>query len=87
MNKFRASDTLPPFQKKSVSTQKVRSMPYALLSLRDWASGSDQALLEIFFDVGAQKTDGTTLDIYGMVVAAFSMTDKANRVRFFERLF
>ena len=36
-------------------------------------------------DVVAQKIDGTTLDTYGMVVAAFSVTDKANRVRFFER--
>ena len=30
-------------------------------------------------DVGAQKIDGTTLDTYGMVVAAFSVKDKANR--------
>ena len=29
-------------------------------------------------DVKAQKIDGTILDIYGMVVAAFLMTDKAN---------
>ena len=27
------------------------------------------------------------LYIYGMVIAAFSMTDKANRVRFFEEIF
>ena len=26
-------------------------------------------------NVGAQKIDGTTLEIYGIVVAAFSMTD------------
>ena len=38
-------------------------------------------------DVGAQKIDGTTLDTFGMVVAAFSVTDKANRVRFFELTF
>ena len=38
-------------------------------------------------DVGAKKIDGTTLDTYGMVVAAFSVTDKANRVRFFEETF
>ena len=56
-----------------------------LPSLRNWASGSDQVLLEMLFDVRAQKTDGTTLDTYGMVVAAFLVTDKANRVRFFER--
>ena len=38
-------------------------------------------------DVGAQKIDGTTLDTYGMVVAAFSVEDKDNRVRFFEETF
>ena len=38
-------------------------------------------------DVGAQKIDGTMLDTFGMVVAAFSVTDKANRVRFFEETF
>ena len=38
-------------------------------------------------DVGAQKIDGTTLNTHGMVVAAFSMVDKANRVRFFEETF
>ena len=38
-------------------------------------------------DVGAQKIDGITLDTYGMVVAAFSVKDKANRVRFFEETF
>ena len=35
-------------------------------------------------DVGAQKINGTMLDTYGMVVTAFSVTDKASRVRFFE---
>ena len=29
-------------------------------------------------DVGAQKIDGTMLDTHGMVVAAFSVLDKAN---------
>ena len=38
-------------------------------------------------DVGAQKIDGTMLDTYGMVVAAFSVEDKANQVRFFEETF
>ena len=38
-------------------------------------------------DIGAQKIDGTTLDTNGMVVAAFSVVDKANRVRFFEETF
>ena len=38
-------------------------------------------------DVGAQKIDGTTLDTHGMVVAAFSVVDKADRIRFFEETF
>ena len=38
-------------------------------------------------DVGAQKIDGTTLETYGIVVAAFSVEDKASRVRFFEETF
>ena len=38
-------------------------------------------------DVGAQKIDGITLDTYGIVVAAFSIEDKANRVRFFKEIF
>ena len=38
-------------------------------------------------DVGAQKINGIILNTYGMVVAAFSVVDKANRVRFFEETF
>ena len=38
-------------------------------------------------NVGAQKIDGTTFETYGMVVAAFSVTDQADRVRFFEETF
>ena len=38
-------------------------------------------------DVEAQKIDSITLEIYGMVVTAFSMVDKANRGRFFEKTF
>ena len=38
-------------------------------------------------DVRAQKIDGTILDTHEMVVAAFSVVDKANRVRFFEETF
>ena len=36
-------------------------------------------------DVGAQKIVGTMLDTHGMVIAAFLVVDKANRVRFFEK--
>ena len=38
-------------------------------------------------NVGAQKINGTTLETYGMVVAAFSVIDQADRVRFFEETF
>ena len=38
-------------------------------------------------NVGAHKIDSTTLDTYGMVVAAFSVIDKINQVRFFEETF
>ena len=38
-------------------------------------------------DVRAQKIDGTTLNTYGMIVAAFSIVDKANQVKFFEETF
>ena len=38
-------------------------------------------------DVRAQKIDGTMLDTFGMVVTAFSVTDKANQIRFFEETF
>ena len=38
-------------------------------------------------NVRAQKIDGTMLDTYGMVVAAFLVTKKTNRVRFFEETF
>ena len=38
-------------------------------------------------DIGTQKIDGTMLDTQGMVVAAFSLVDKANQVRFFEETF
>ena len=38
-------------------------------------------------DVGAQKIDDIMLETYGIVVAAFLVKDKANRVRFFEKTF
>ena len=37
--------------------------------------------------VGAQKIYGTMVDTYGMIVAAFSVIDKANQVKFFEETF
>ena len=38
-------------------------------------------------NIGAQKIDGTTLETYEMVVVAFSVTDQADRIRFFEEIF
>ena len=38
-------------------------------------------------DIRAQKIDGTMLDIYRIIVIAFSVMDKANRVRFFKKTF
>ena len=38
-------------------------------------------------DVEAQKIDGITLNISEMIIAAFSVTDKANWVRLFEKIF
>ena len=38
-------------------------------------------------NVRAQKIDGTTLDTHRIVVATFSVEDKANQVRFFEETF
>ena len=35
-------------------------------------------------DIVAQKIDGITLDTYEMVVAAFSVVNKVNEVKFFE---
>ena len=38
-------------------------------------------------DIWAYKIDGTTLDTYGIVIAVFSLKDKANLVRFFKETF
>ena len=38
-------------------------------------------------DVEPQKNDGITLETFKMVVGAFSVKDKANRVRLFEEIF
>ncbi len=38
-------------------------------------------------NVGAQKIDGTTLEIYGMIVSTFSVLNKDNRERFFKESF
>ena len=51
------------------------------------ANVSLEVVLGILFDVEVQKINGTMLDTYGIVVAAFLVTDKVNRVRFFEETF
>ena len=38
-------------------------------------------------DIGVQNIYCTMLDTFGIVVATFLMTDKANRIRFFEETF
>ena len=38
-------------------------------------------------DVKAQKIDGSTLKIFGMVLASFQMEDKLRKVRFFQETF
>ena len=38
-------------------------------------------------DIGAQKIDSTMLNINKIVVAAFSVVDEVNQVRFFEETF
>ncbi len=38
-------------------------------------------------DVGAQKIDGSPLATYGMAIAAFSLQDSLEKVRFFEETF
>ena len=40
-----------------------------------------------FIDVKAQKIDGSTLKIFGLVLASFQMDDKLERVRFFQETF
>ena len=51
------------------------------------ANVSSEVVFGMPFDVGAQKIDGTIRDTYEMIFAAFLVTDKANRVRFFEKPF
>ena len=38
-------------------------------------------------DIGVQKIDDIMLNIYRMVVTVFLVIDKANQVRFFEKVF
>ena len=38
-------------------------------------------------NVSAQKIDDTTFETYGMIVAAFSVTNQADKVKFFKKTF
>ena len=38
-------------------------------------------------NVGAQKIDGSTLEIFGMMIADFQVEDKGGRPRFFQETF
>lgn len=38
-------------------------------------------------NIGIKKINSTTLNINGIVVAAFLITDKANQIRFFKEIF
>ena len=74
------------FRKKSVSVPiflDLGNEVNAIYSTFAWELG----LLIRPTDIGAQKIDGTILDTYRIVVTAFSMTDKANQVKFFEETF
>ena len=48
---------------------------------------SPEVVFGIIFNVRVQIINSTMLDTYKMAVAAFSVTDKANQVRFFEETF
>ena len=76
-----------------VQFKKNKTLVQALIDLKSEVNtmhpsfAKQLGLLIQSIDVGAQKIDGTTLDTYEMVVAAFSMVNKANQVRFFEKTF
>ena len=72
------------FRKKSVSALLNSNSEVSTIYL---AFAKELGLPIRPIDVGAQKIDGTTIETYGMVVAAFSIEDKANRIRFFEETF
>ena len=38
-------------------------------------------------NIGAQKIDGSALEIFGMVIPDFQVEDKINRPRFFKEIF
>ena len=84
MRKFHTSATPVTSIKKSVSALFDSSSEVNAVHL---ALAKELGLPIRPIDVGAQKIDGTRLKTYGMVVAAFSVEDKANRVIFFQETF
>ena len=74
------------FRKKSVSMSAFLdsgSEVNAIYPTLAWKLGLPIRLT----DVRTQKIDGIMLDTFEIVVTTFSVTDKANRVRFFEEIF
>ena len=57
------------------------------LNVMHLAFAEKLGLVVKFINVGTQKIDSTTFEIYGMVVAVFSVTDQANKIRFFKETF
>ena len=78
-----------PVQFKDISEAQVQALIDSEIEVNAihpiFAKQVDLSIRPI--DVGVQKIDGTMLDTHGMVVAAFLVMDKANQVRFFEKIF
>ena len=73
-----------PFRKKEVqalidSGSEINAMTSAY--------ASRLGLRVYCIDIGAQKIDGSTLKIFGMVLASFQVEDKLRRARFFQKTF
>ena len=74
------------FQKKSVSISALLDLGSEVNAIHPtlaWELGLPIKPM----DIGVQKIDNTILDTFEMVVTAFLVTDKANRVKFFEETF
>ena len=51
------------------------------------ANVSPKVVFGMHFKIKIQKINDSMLDIYGILVAVFFLTDKANWIRFFEETF
>ena len=52
-----------------------------------WAFAERLGLVVQTTNIGTQKINGTTFETYGMVVAVFSVTNQANKIKFFKETF